>query len=81
MIIPININLNKKVPSKEPRWERIIDGFLFSWNFLPKRWIYFAINELRDRSDQYDENNNLLPSTMHVTDRAAVLKIKHLYYL
>ncbi len=62
------------------RMESIIAGFLFSWNFMPKSWIYFAINEFRDRSDQYDANNNLLPNTMHTTDRAAVLKIKYLYY-
>jgi hypothetical protein len=62
------------------RMESIIAGFLFSWNFMPKSWIYFAINEFKDRSDQYDANNNLLPNTMHTTDRAAVLKIKYLYY-
>jgi hypothetical protein len=60
--------------------EKIIVGFLFSWNFLAKSWIYFAINEFQDRSDQYDDNNNLLPNTMLTTDRAAVFKIKYLYY-
>ena len=24
-------------------------GFLFSYNFLPKSWIYLAYNELRER--------------------------------
>jgi hypothetical protein len=62
------------------RMERIIGGFLFSWNFSPKSWIYFALNEFQDRSDQYDANNNLLPNKMHTTDRASVLKIKYLYY-
>lgn len=62
------------------RMESIIVGFLFSWNFLPKSWIYFAINEFQDRSNQYDANNNLLPNTMHTTDRAGVFKIKYLYY-
>jgi len=42
--------------------ERIIAGFLFSWNFLPKSRIYFAVNEFQDRSDEYDINNNLLPA-------------------
>jgi hypothetical protein len=82
---PIN-NLNFRVyvdnvfVRSSDKMERIITGFLFSWNFMPKSWIYLAINELRDRSDQYDSNNNLLPNTMHITDRAAVFKIKYLYY-
>ncbi|QQS36186.1 MAG: carbohydrate binding family 9 domain-containing protein [Ignavibacteriales bacterium] len=62
------------------RMERIIAGFLFSYNFLPKSWIYFAINEAHDRSDEYDTANNLLPGRMHLSSRAAVLKIKYLYY-
>ena len=84
-LTPVN-NLNFKVyvdnvfVRSSDRMESIIVGFLFSWNFMPKSWIYFAINEFRDRSDLYDANNNLLPSTMHTTDRVAVLKIKYLYY-
>jgi hypothetical protein len=62
------------------RIERIIASFLFSWNLLPKSWIYFAVNEFQDRSEEYDSNNNLLPSRMHSTDRAAVFKIKYFYY-
>jgi hypothetical protein len=62
------------------RMERIIGGFLFSWNFLPKSWIYLALNEFQDRSDEYGSNNNLLPNRMHTTDRAGVFKIKYLYY-
>ncbi|MDY0082548.1 MAG: DUF5916 domain-containing protein [Ignavibacteriaceae bacterium] len=62
------------------RIERIIGGFLFSWNFLPKSWIYLAINEFRDRSNEYDADDNLLPNRMHTTDRAGVFKIKYLYY-
>ncbi len=82
---PIN-NLNFRVyvdnvfVRSTDRMERIIAGFLFSWNFLPKSWIYFAVNEFRDRSDEYDVNNNLLPNRMHTTDRAGVFKIKYLYY-
>lgn len=79
-----NLNLRVYVDNvfvrSTDRMERIIGGFLFSWNFLPKSWIYLAINEIRDRGDQYDANNNLLPNRMHLTDRAAVLKIKYLYY-
>ena len=84
-LTPIN-NLNFRVYvdnvfiRSADRMERIIAGFLFSWNFQPKSWIYFALNELQDRSDQYDQNNNLLPNKMHTTDRIAVFKIKYLYY-
>jgi len=60
--------------------EQTIFGFLFSYNFSPKSWVYLAINELRDRSDEYDALGALLPSKLHVTDRAGVLKIKYLYY-
>ncbi|MGB5287634.1 MAG: DUF5916 domain-containing protein [Ignavibacteriaceae bacterium] len=58
----------------------VIIGFLFSWNFLPKSWVYLAINEFQDRSDEYDSFGNLLPNRIHVTERAAVLKLKYLYY-
>lgn len=84
-LTPIN-NLNFRVyvdnvfVRSTDRMERIIAGFLFSWNFLPKSWIYLAINEINDRSDEYDINNNLLPNRMHTTDRVGVFKIKYLYY-
>ena len=66
--------------SESMQLERLIVGFLFSWNFLPKSWVYFAINEYRDRSNEYNINGNLLPNRLHVTNRAAVLKVKYLYY-
>ena len=84
-LTPIN-NLNFRVyvdnvfVRSTDRMERIIAGFLFSWNFLPKSWIYFAVNEFQDRSEEYDSNNNLLPNRMHTADRAGVFKIKYLYY-
>jgi hypothetical protein len=59
---------------------QMIVGLLFSYNFLPKSWIYFAINEVRDRSDEVDPAGTLLPNRLHVTDRAGVLKLKYLYY-
>ena len=62
------------------RAEHLIFGFLFSYSFLPKSWIYLAINEVRDRSDQFDPAGVLLPNTLHVTDRVSVLKVKYLYY-
>lgn len=60
--------------------ESIIFGLLFSYNFSPKSWVYFAFNEFRDRSAQFDIQGNSLPLKLHVTDRAAVVKIKYLYY-
>ena len=60
--------------------ELIIVGLLFSYNFLPKSWIYLAINEIHDRSDRYSDTGQLLPSKMHLINRAGVLKIKYLYY-
>ncbi len=82
---PVN-NLNLRVyidnlyDKSSQHMEQIIGGFLFSYNFLPKSWIYFAYNEVDDRSDQYDINGNLLPQRMHVSARAGVFKIKYLYY-
>lgn len=79
-----NLNIRTYVDNvfvrSSDKMERVIVGFLFSWNFLPKSWIYFAYNEFRDRSDEYDMNNNVLPNRMHVTDRAGVFKVKYLYY-
>lgn len=60
--------------------QHVITGFLVSYNFLPKSWIYFALNDVRDRSDEVDAAGNLLPNRMHVTAQAAVGKIKYLYY-
>ncbi|MBE0557868.1 MAG: hypothetical protein IH628_11605 [Proteobacteria bacterium] len=51
--------------------QRTILGFLFAYNFLPKSWIYFAVNEYRDRPDV---------GPIEVRDRAGVLKIQYLYY-
>ena len=80
IILNTGVSVDNLFVRSTDRMERIIAGFLFSWNFLPKNWIYFAINEFKDRSDQYDANNNLLQNKMHTTDRAAVFKIKYLYY-
>lgn len=46
-------------------------GFLFAYNFLPKSWIYFAVNEFRDRD---------AAGPLEVRDRAGVFKIQYLYY-
>jgi hypothetical protein len=63
------------------RLERVVFGFLLSYNFLPKSWIYLAINEVRDRSVAFDGAGSAIPMRMQTTDRAAVAKVKYLYYL
>jgi hypothetical protein len=60
--------------------QQVIGGLLFSYNFRPKSWIYLAINEVRDRGDEYDEFGALMRNRMHVADRACVLKLKYLFY-
>ena len=52
--------------------ERILGGLLFSYNFLPKSWIYLALNELHERPD--GQTNRLM-----LADRAGVFKVKYLY--
>lgn len=60
--------------------EQTIFGLLFSYNFLPKSWIYLAVNEFRDRRPEYDSLGSVRPNRLHMTDRAGVLKVKYLYY-
>lgn len=60
--------------------QRVIGGLLFSYNFRPKSWIYLAVNELRDRSDEFDGVGSLMPNRLHLVDRAAVVKLKYLFY-
>lgn len=62
------------------RVERTILGFLFSYNFSPKSWIYFAINEVQDRDAIYDATGNVLSNRLHISDRVSVFKLKYLYY-
>ena len=45
-------------------------GFLFSWNFMPKSWLYVAFNDLRR-----DEGEGL-----ELTERIGALKVKYLIY-
>ncbi len=62
------------------RLERLIIGLLFSYNFSPKSWIYFAFNEVKDRRDRFDSDGIILPKILHTTNRAGVFKVKYLYY-
>ncbi len=82
---PVN-NLNIRIyvdnlfDQSSQHMEQIIGGLLFSYNFLPKSWIYFAYNEVDNRSDQFNAAGSLLPQRMHTAARAGVFKIKYLYY-
>jgi hypothetical protein len=59
---------------------QVIAGLLFSYNFSPKSWIYFAVNELRDRRLEYDIAGNFISDRLRLTDRVGVTKVKYLYY-
>jgi len=59
--------------------ERVIGGFLFSYNFRPKSWLYFALNEVQERSAEYD-GNSFLPNRLHTVNRVNVVKLKYLFY-
>ncbi len=84
-VTPIN-NLNIRVyfdnvfVRSSDRSGQTIFGFLFSYNFSPKSWIYFAINEIREREKRYDSFDNLMSNRLYVKDRVGVFKVKYLYY-
>lgn len=62
------------------RVERIIIGLFFAYNFSPKSWIYFAFNEVQGREKDYDDFGSLIKNKLETKNRAAVIKIKYLYY-
>ncbi|MCU0643578.1 MAG: carbohydrate binding family 9 domain-containing protein [bacterium] len=84
-VTPIN-NLNIRVYfdnlfiRSSDRSEQTIFGFLFSYNFSPKSWIYFAMNEIRAREKQFDSFDHLLSNRLRIQDRVGVFKVKYLYY-
>ena len=84
-VTPMN-NLNVRVyvdgvyDRSADKVEQLIGGLLFSYNFRPKSWVYLAVNEIRDRSEQFGPGGELLPNRMHLIDRASVLKVKYLFY-
>ncbi len=47
--------------------EQVVAGFLVAYNYSPKSWLYFAINEIRERDDF---------SVLRISDRVAVLKAR-----
>lgn len=76
----IRVYLDNVFVRSSDRLEQTIFGFLLSYNYSPKSWLYLALNELRDRSLRYDAFGNPRPKKMHIVDRAAVLKLSYLYY-
>jgi hypothetical protein len=46
-------------------------GLLFSWNFLPKSWLYIALNDYRDRDDF---------GGVQLQNRTGAIKVKYLFY-
>jgi hypothetical protein len=80
-----NLNLRLYVDNlfvqSSDQMERIIVGFLFSYNFLPKSWIYLALNEVRERRDVLNAAQVPIGRRMETADRVGVMKVKYLYYL
>lgn len=76
----LRVYLDNVFSSETDHLERVLLGVLYSYNFSPKSWIYFAYNQLSDRRAEYDQFGIQLPVKMHVTDRVAVVKVKYLYY-
>jgi len=46
-------------------------GFLFSWNFRPKSWLYIAFNDYRERNESGE---------LSLQDRIGAIKVKYLLY-
>lgn len=46
-------------------------GVLFSWNFLPKSWLYVALNDYREQDEQ---------GTIQPVYRIGAVKVKYLFY-
>jgi hypothetical protein len=78
--LSIRVYLDNVYVRSTKQVQQVIFGFLFSYSFLPKSWIYLAVNEIRDRGPEYDPMGIVLPNRLHVTDRVSVLKLKYLYY-
>ncbi|KAA3609341.1 MAG: hydrolase [Calditrichaeota bacterium] len=81
-LTPMN-NLNVRIyvdglyTTSSDQLEELIAGFYFAYNFSPKSWVYFAVNEVQDRNNRF---NTRRPHALNVAARAAVFKVKYLYY-
>ena len=63
------------------RVDQVIGGLLLSYQFLPKSWIYLSVNEIRDWRDEIPAIGQAPEERFRMRERAAVLKVKYLYYL
>ncbi len=84
---PVN-NLNLRVYMdnlflrSSDQMEQMIVGVLFSYNFLPKSWIYLAFNEVQERRNVVEAGLSDTPARrMRTAARVGVAKVKYLYYL
>ena len=67
----VRVYVDNLIKDSTGQVEEIKGGLLFSYNFSPKSWIYLAINEIQYRPEE----------VLKVQNRAAVFKLKYLYYL
>jgi hypothetical protein len=84
-IVPVNdvsirLYVDNTYRQSTARIEQWITGVLFSWNFQPKSWVYFAINDVRDI---FHPEGTIRAGrhVMRIRDQTAVVKLKYLYYL
>ncbi|MBL0174015.1 MAG: carbohydrate binding family 9 domain-containing protein [Ignavibacteria bacterium] len=63
------------------RVEQLLGGLLISYQFLPKSWVYLSINEIRDWRVDSPAGSQTPVERFQMRERAAVLKVKYLYYL
>lgn len=79
--VSVRVYVDHVYERSSDRVQRLIGGLLFSWNFLPKSWIYLAWNDVREREHTFDTFGTPTGSTLRIREQAAVLKVKYLYYL
>ena len=51
-------------------------GFLFSWNFRPKSWLYVALNDYSADQTPFGEDGNRLS----LVNRVGAVKVRYLFY-
>ncbi len=51
-------------------------GFLFSWNFKPKSWLYIAFNDYSGDETLFKEDGNKLS----LINRVGAIKVRYLFY-
>jgi hypothetical protein len=63
------------------RLEQVLYGLLISYNFLPKSWVYLAVNDVEARRDVLGVAGEIVARRLETASRVGVTKIKYLYYL